>query len=83
MCVTILLEHFTKEALLGPKSPNRNEKSWLTKEWDIPVLGEVSPLYGLSFVVSGAIVGVWFYTRNWVLNNLLGVCLAMMFLKTI
>jgi len=83
MCVTILLEHFAKEAIAGPKTPDRNDKLWLTKEWDIPMVGELSPLYMLSFMASASIVAAWFFTRNWVLNNFLGICMAFMFLKTI
>eukprot|EP00742_Colponemidia_sp_Colp-10_P007865 GILJ01008482.1.p1 GENE.GILJ01008482.1~~GILJ01008482.1.p1 ORF type:complete len:504 (+),score=71.70 GILJ01008482.1:45-1556(+) len=57
-------------------------KSWnCDKEINIPYLGPAPVLAIFLFFVSAGIVVAWALTKNWLLNNLLGVCLCLLFMR--
>ena len=55
----------------------------MRKEIKFPLFGNVS-IASLIGTIVGAIITIsWYFTKNWLLNNVLGICLAVTFLKTI
>jgi lipid-A-disaccharide synthase-like uncharacterized protein len=49
-----------------------------------PKAEENQPYLFYSFyVISAVVVVIYYFTKNWILNNVLGLCLALTFLKTL
>ena len=55
----------------------------MKKEISFPVIGKMSVTTLIGFLFGLAITVSWYITKNWLLNNLLGMFLAITFLKTI
>jgi minor histocompatibility antigen H13 len=49
----------------------------------VPFIGEFNAFDVLCFLLGSAFSIGWLITKNWVLNNILGSCMAMLFLKTL
>ena len=57
---------------------------WATAEWMYSdSFGYYSFVQGCSLLLSFIIVTVWYFARYWWLSNLIGICMAMAFLKII
>jgi len=76
-CTSIIFEDFLYQTI------KPNSAHLLRKEVKFPCLGDAS-----YAAIIGTLVGIvlslsWYFTHNWLLNNLLAVLLALTFLKTI
>lgn len=59
------------------------EGSFFRKEIKFPIFGNVSIASIIGTLGGIAITISWYLTKNWILNNILGLVLATTFLKTI
>jgi signal peptide peptidase-like protein 2B len=76
-CMSILVEDLLLQGL------NPHEGHALRKEFWFPLFGDVS-VASLTGTVSGiAVTLAWYFTKNWILSNILGLVLAITFLKTV
>jgi hypothetical protein len=57
--------------------------NWSKKSVNIPMHGPVLVFDILSFILAGCLVGSYLLTKNWILNNLIALCLVYMFLQGI
>ncbi len=76
-CFSIVVEDFLLQGL-KPK-----QGSFLLKEINIPCCGNTSIASITGTLVGLGVCIAWYVTKNWVLNNLLGLVLAITFLKTV
>ena len=76
-CMSILVEDFILQILKS------QEIHFCKNEIDIPCCGKVkiASLFG-TFLGIITCAG-WYFTKNWLLSNLLGLVLAISFLKTV
>ena len=54
----------------------------MKKEINIPLFGATSYASIIGTIIGLAISVSWYLTKNWILNNILGIVLAITFLKT-
>jgi signal peptide peptidase-like protein 2B len=47
------------------------------------ILGPINVHAVLSFLVAAAVVGIWFFTRNWFLNNVIGISIVCLIFKVV
>lgn len=73
-CFSILIEDFIIQSV--------GENSKFKHEIDFPLFGKTSIASIIGTVTGIALSVAWFITKNWVLNNILGLALAITFLKT-
>ena len=76
-CTSIVFE----EIILQGCKPK--EHSFLRKEFALPCFGNTSITSMIGTLIGVGISVSWFITKNWVLNNILALCLAYTFLKTV
>ena len=57
--------------------------SILHRKVTLPFLGEVAIGSIISFSIAFAIVLAWLITKNWVLNNIIGVCVVLLVLRVV
>jgi len=53
------------------------------KSFDLPCFGRCTLIEIISNCVGILIALAWYFTKNWILNNLIGLCLAITFLKSL
>jgi len=76
-CASIIVEDFLLQGL----KPGPNDL--LRKEYKFPFFGaaNVASIIGTGI---GLVVAIsWYFTHNWILNNVLGIMLSITFLKTL
>lgn len=77
-CTSIIIEDVLLQVIVAGDNGH-----WLKKEIKLPFFGNVS-VASLLGTFGGVVVSVaWLLTKNWVLNNVLGICLSITFLKTL
>jgi len=76
-CFSIIVEEF----LIQYFKPRQGD--FLKKELNIPCCGETTIASILGTVVGIVVCVAWVITKNWILNNALGLVLAITFLKTV
>jgi hypothetical protein len=59
------------------------EKSFLKKSVKIPLYGELTAASAIGTLTGAILAGSWYFTHNWLLNNILALFLALTFLKTL
>jgi len=76
-CSSIMIE----EILLHGLKPR--DESFLRKEYKLPCFGKTN-MATIIGTLCGIVLSVaWVYTKNWMLNNILAIFLALTFLKTL
>ncbi|CDW78511.1 signal peptide peptidase [Stylonychia lemnae] len=76
-CASIILEELMFQ-IFKPRSSD-----FLKREVKLPCLGDASNASIIGTLIGMILSGAWYFTHNWLLNNLLAVMLALTFLKTI
>lgn len=55
--------------------------SSLHRKVKLPCLDEVDVAGIVSFVISGLLVLCWLFTKNWMLNNIIGICIVLLVMR--
>ena len=54
-----------------------------TRHYQIPCIGAVNLHSMLCFVFSSILVGSWYFTRNWILNNMIGLSFVSLIFRVV
>ena len=82
--LSLLVEQVLTILVLRKTGIKKREDHWATACWmESDWFGRYSFNEACSIVISFGIVTVWWFTRFWFLNNFIGICLAIVFLKII
>jgi hypothetical protein len=76
-CASIIIE----DLLIQGLKPSRED--FLRREIKFPIFGPTSNATLIGTIIGIVIAVSWFFTHNWVLNNVLAILLAITFLKTL
>lgn len=60
----------------------RNNAFW-TKHYQVKFIGPVNFHNVVCFIIAGMITAAWFFTRNWVFNNIIGLSIVFLIFKVV
>ena len=82
--LSLLIEQVLTILVLKRTGIKKRDDHWATACWmESDWFGRYSFTEACSVVISLGIVTVWWFTRFWFLNNFIGICLGIVFLKII
>jgi len=80
MTCSLIIQEFVTLALRGKWDPNDPEKLHV---YQLPCCGGVTWYDALCTMIGLTLGFSWYFTRHWLLNNMLGLSMALTFLKTV
>ena len=81
--ISVLIEQILTDRILAATGIKSRDKHWATADWMESewLGGNYSFTEAVSIFISFVIVLAWYITRLWFLNNLIGICMGITFLK--
>ena len=82
-CGTVIMEIFSHKKFFRRFFTEEDDTGSHLRSYNIPLVGVVTKLELFANILGVLVAISWLLTKNWMLNNLLGLCMCFVFLKTL